>query len=303
MANGVAEDGVVPGQGADMGAGVGIEQQLVRIEPVAGVGLIRAVHAKAIDLARPDIGQPAVEELVGIFRQDDPFGLALAARIKQADLDLGGVGREQREIDALAIPVRPDGEGHALTYGVGIVAHDALPDHRRNLTPNGLDRSRGATELDRISNRAKLSVMADLTEAPDGDRRAVSDVGGFEIREDDLTGDDVRALLALHAAGMRASSPPDACFVLDLSGLLIPEITVWSIWRGPALAGVGALKRLPGAVGELKSMRTHPDHLRTGAASRLLDHMLGVARQRGAEADQPGDRPGAELRAGPRHVS
>jgi putative acetyltransferase len=123
--------------------------------------------------------------------------------------------------------------------------------------------------------------MADLTEAPDGDRRAVSDVGGFEIREDDLTGDDVRALLALHAAGMRASSPPDACFVLDLSGLLIPEITVWSIWRGPALAGVGALKRLPGAVGELKSMRTHPDHLRTGAASRLLDHMLGVARQRG----------------------
>lgn len=100
------------------------------------------------------------------------------------------------------------------------------------------------------------------------------------IRQDDLTGEAVRALLALHLAGMRADSPPESVFALDLSGLQAPQITVWSVWRGDAIAGVGALKALPDGVGELKSMRTHPDHLRTGVAGRLLDHIVEEARRR-----------------------
>jgi putative acetyltransferase len=101
------------------------------------------------------------------------------------------------------------------------------------------------------------------------------------IRLDDLSGDDTRALLALHLAGMHANSPPGHVFALDLSGLQTPEVSVWSAWRGDALAGIGALKELDGGTGELKSMRTHPDHLRTGVAAALLEHMIAEARARG----------------------
>jgi len=53
----------------------------------------------------------------------------------------------------------------------------------------------------------------------------------FDIREDDLSGTATRQLLALHLAGMHASSPPGHVFALDLSGLQAPDITVWTAWR------------------------------------------------------------------------
>lgn len=101
------------------------------------------------------------------------------------------------------------------------------------------------------------------------------------IREDDLSSQPVRDLLALHLAGMHASSPPGHVFALDLSGLKQPTVTVWTVWEGPSLAGIGALKMLPGGTAELKSMRTHPDHLRKGVAAGLLEHIIGVAKARG----------------------
>jgi putative acetyltransferase len=103
----------------------------------------------------------------------------------------------------------------------------------------------------------------------------------FAVREDDLTSEPTRALLALHLSGMHASSPADSVFALDLSGLLAPEVTVWSVWEGEAIAGIGALKLLGGDEGEIKSMRTHPDHLRRGVAAALLDHIVAEGRQRG----------------------
>lgn len=102
----------------------------------------------------------------------------------------------------------------------------------------------------------------------------------ISIREDDLTEDQVRALLALHLAGMQGNSPPGHVFALDLSGLQAREVTVWSAWDGDALAGVGALKALGDGTGEIKSMRTHPDHLRKGVAATLLEHIIAEARKR-----------------------
>ena len=103
----------------------------------------------------------------------------------------------------------------------------------------------------------------------------------FVIRRDDLSDDHVRALLALHLAGMHDSSPPGAVFALDLSGLLIPEVAVWVVRDGGRVVGIGALKGLPDGTGELKSMRTHPDHLRRGVAAALLAHLVGEAKRRG----------------------
>ena len=101
------------------------------------------------------------------------------------------------------------------------------------------------------------------------------------IREDDLTGDATRALLAIHLAGMQANSPAGHVFALDLSGLQTADITVWTAWNGDAIAGVGALKLLGQARAEIKSMRTHPDHLRRGVAAALLDHIITEAKLRG----------------------
>lgn len=99
----------------------------------------------------------------------------------------------------------------------------------------------------------------------------------FEIREDDLSAPEVRALLALHLAGMHENSPPGSVFALDLSGLQAPGVTVWSVWRGNHLAAIGALKVLADGTGEVKSMRTHPDFLRQGAAACLLGHIIAEA--------------------------
>lgn len=101
------------------------------------------------------------------------------------------------------------------------------------------------------------------------------------IREDDLTHPSTRALLALHLRGMQANSPADSVFALDLSGLQQPDITVWTTWRGDDAIGVAALRRLGDGGGELKSMRTHPDHLRQGVAAALLEHVIAQAKARG----------------------
>ena len=103
----------------------------------------------------------------------------------------------------------------------------------------------------------------------------------MEIREDDLTGPEIRALLALHLAGMRENSPSASVYALDLSGLQAPGLTMWSVWEGTSLLGCGALKQLDDRNGEIKSMRTAPDHLRKGVAETLLLHMIAIARDRG----------------------
>lgn len=103
----------------------------------------------------------------------------------------------------------------------------------------------------------------------------------FVTRQDDLSGDDVRSLLAIHLAGMAQNTPPEHVFALDLSGLRAPDITVWTVRDDGVLAGIGALRALGDGAGEIKSMRTHPDHLRKGVARALLDHILDEAATRG----------------------
>jgi putative acetyltransferase len=102
-----------------------------------------------------------------------------------------------------------------------------------------------------------------------------------DIRQDDLSGEQSKALLRLHLAGMHANSPPEHVFALDLSGLRAPGVTVWSAWVDEEIAGIGALKDLGHGAGEVKSMRTHPDFLRRGVGSALLEHIISETCARG----------------------
>jgi putative acetyltransferase len=103
----------------------------------------------------------------------------------------------------------------------------------------------------------------------------------MRIIEDDLTGPEIRALLETHFAGMLANSPEGSCHFLDFDGLNAPDVTFWSIWDEDALMGCGALKELAPEHGEIKSMRTHADHLRKGAGAAMLAHIIAQARMRG----------------------
>ncbi|KZB99412.1 putative N-acetyltransferase YsnE [Methylobacterium radiotolerans] len=104
----------------------------------------------------------------------------------------------------------------------------------------------------------------------------------FEVAQDDLSDGQTRALLALHLAGMHASSPPGSVFALDLSGLRAPGVTVWTARRGGRVASVGALRMATDGWAEVKSMRTHPDFLRQGAGAAILDTIIAAAAARGA---------------------
>ncbi|RYY28542.1 MAG: GNAT family N-acetyltransferase [Sphingomonadales bacterium] len=80
---------------------------------------------------------------------------------------------------------------------------------------------------------------------------------------------------------MLANSPAESCHFLDLSGLKTPDISFWSAWKGDALTGIGALKQIDAAQGEIKSMRTAPGLLRSGTGAAILSHILSAARARG----------------------
>lgn len=102
---------------------------------------------------------------------------------------------------------------------------------------------------------------------------------GFAVRPVALEDPQFRKLLALHLAGMRGNSPPDGVFALDLSGLADPALTMLGAWTAAErLAAIGALKRLGGGAAEVKSMRTHPDFLRQGAAAAVLEAIIAAAR-------------------------
>lgn len=102
----------------------------------------------------------------------------------------------------------------------------------------------------------------------------------MRIKVDDLSGPEIRALLAEHVDEMYAISPPESVHALDLDGLRKPDITFWSAHDADGLVGCGALKELNSLSAELKSMRTARSATRRGVASALLTHIIGEARKR-----------------------
>ena len=103
----------------------------------------------------------------------------------------------------------------------------------------------------------------------------------LRIAPADLADPAVRTMVEYHQRDMVAISPPGTSFALDLSGLSGPEVTLLGAWEGSDLVGIGALKRLPAQSAELKSMRTHPDHLGKGVARALLEALIEIARAEG----------------------
>ena len=96
-----------PPELTDMRLRVRVEQQLVMVEAVAVLGIVRAVHAVSVDSAGASVGQVAVPDLIRVFGQFDAFQLAFASCVEKAELDFRRKGGEQRKIHAESVPRRP----------------------------------------------------------------------------------------------------------------------------------------------------------------------------------------------------
>lgn len=103
----------------------------------------------------------------------------------------------------------------------------------------------------------------------------------YAIREDDLTGEQIAALLRLHLDDMHQWSPPESVHAMPIERLRASDVTFYTAWDGDDLAACGALKQLDPQHGEIKSMRADPAWRGKGAGRAILLHILAAARARG----------------------
>lgn len=103
----------------------------------------------------------------------------------------------------------------------------------------------------------------------------------YTIRQDDLSGEQVVALLALHLGEMHQWSPSCKVHAMPVERLREADVAFYSAWDGTELAAVGAIKHLDDHRGELKSMRAAPSFRGKGAGEAILLHLLSVAEARG----------------------
>jgi putative acetyltransferase len=111
----------------------------------------------------------------------------------------------------------------------------------------------------------------------------IVDLAEGRITVDDPRAEDIRELLERHLAFCNLHSPPEDVHALDVDGLAGPDITFVSYRVNGELLAVGALKQLDPRHGELKSMHTVSAARGRGIARMLVDHLTGIARDRGLE--------------------
>jgi putative acetyltransferase len=113
---------------------------------------------------------------------------------------------------------------------------------------------------------------------PGEQAEVIGQYGSMRIVQDDLSGPEVAALLELHLAGMRATSPVCSVHALELDALRSPDVRFFTAWEGAELMGMGALKLIGDDHGELKSMRTVERFARRGVGAGILTRLLDEAR-------------------------
>ena len=103
----------------------------------------------------------------------------------------------------------------------------------------------------------------------------------LKVVVDDLSGPEIAEFLEDHIRDMKSVSPPESKHALDLDGLRSPNITFWSVYSENELVGCGALNELSSRHGELKSMRSSPNHRGMGIGAFILSYILEESRNRG----------------------
>ena len=103
----------------------------------------------------------------------------------------------------------------------------------------------------------------------------------MDIRRGDLTDPRIIALLSHHYDKCHEVTPKCSAHVFTVEKLAAPEIDFWAAWEGETLVGVGAMKPLDSAHGEVKSMHTTEAARRRGVGGAILRHIIATSRERG----------------------
>ena len=90
---------------------------------------------------------------------------------------------------------------------------------------------------------------------------------------------EVNNLLKKHFIELKAASPEGSAHVLDISGLKIPSIKFWSLWKDGQLMGCGALKFLEKNHGEFKSIRVHDNFRGKNNGIKVINHLIDEAKK------------------------
>lgn len=87
----------------------------------------------------------------------------------------------------------------------------------------------------------------------------------------------ITGILSDHFALMRATSPEESCHVMQPEALFASGAVVLAWRQGDEVLGIGALKPLDAAQGELKSMHTRAAARGQGVAQGILAGLIDVA--------------------------
>ena len=102
---GISKQRIVPLPHAANCFGVRVQHNFIVIEAMTIVGFVGPVQSVAVELARFCIGEVAVPDHIGAFRQYDTRGFGrVIVRIKQAEIYLGSMLGKDRKIHSRAIP-------------------------------------------------------------------------------------------------------------------------------------------------------------------------------------------------------
>ena len=99
-------------------------------------------------------------------------------------------------------------------------------------------------------------------------------------REDPLD-PDLKILHERHTFAMHEETPPESIHMLPADALRAPGIDFFAMRIAGRPVGMGALKRLDAAHGEIKSMHVLAEERGQGLARRMLDHLIAEARAAG----------------------
>ena len=92
----------------------------------------------------------------------------------------------------------------------------------------------------------------------------------------------MRALLERHQQFAHQHTPPEDVHALGVEGLLDPAVTLYALWTDGEVVAIGAVKGLDEHHLEIKSMHTAEEARGRGVGAAMLEHLLSVARERGA---------------------
>lgn len=92
---------------------------------------------------------------------------------------------------------------------------------------------------------------------------------------------DLDLLFARHVQAMHADTPPESIHMLPREDLVSPRITFLVMRDAGEPVGMGALKRLSGDHGEIKSMHVLAERRGKGLSRLMLEALVAQARDSG----------------------